>query len=453
MGNDLAIDDISINPIPTPLDTNIIYPAVLSNLCVGSTYNITNSIGGGIWSTSDPSVVSIDSATGNITINDIGSASITYTYINNIFCLSTAVSDVSISVPPTVSLSSSSYDLCRNSSTVLSSDASSGTAPYSYHWTGSGGSLSSTTVPNPTFTAPSTGGTYNYAVTVSDNVGCTSPTTAVPIVVHAPFSGISLFCNDNAATPYAQLTETGGASGSSWLWSATATGALFYSDNSFSDGSTTSTLRSPYVNFISQYKVVLADSYGCEDSTTMFYDNTMCKTLPLSFLNFSAEKNNMGVLLKWATPHEVNTRYFLIERSADQNTWTTIGKIEGSKNAGNEKDYSFIDIMPAVGSNYYRLKQFDINGNYFFSAVRFMMTSDSWKVKISPNPAAGGWLQIQSNQKIKSVIITNMNGVTMLNKYSPVSSRLNIANLARGYYFIEALNDKNEVCHTSFIKR
>lgn len=451
-GNDLAIDDISINPIPTPLDTNVIHPAILSNLCVGSTYLITNSIGGGSWSTSDPSVVTIDAATGSITINSIGSASITYTYINNIYCLSTAVSNVSISVPPTVSLSSSTYDVCRNNSTVLSSNAASGTAPYSYLWTGSGGTLSSTTVANPTFIAPSTGGTYNYSVTVTDNVGCTSPTTNVPVTVHAPLSGISLFCNESESNPYAQITEVGGETGSSWLWTATSPNAFFYPNSAFYDGSSTSTLRSPYINFISQYKVVLTDPYGCKDSTTMFYDNTTCRILPILLLSFSAANNYDGVLLKWTTSFETNTKHFLVERSTDENTWTTIGKLDAAGNSTTEKTYSFTDAMPAVGMNYYKLKQIDANGNYSYSGVRPVLVNDVWKVKLYPNPATGGRLQIQSNSKIKSLRITDVNGIAVLNKPALVSSDLNISSLARGYYFVEVVNDKNEVYYTNFIK-
>lgn|GEM_PF-5695214 len=451
-GNDLAIDDISINPIPTPLETNVISPTALSNLCVGTTYTISNSISGGTWSTSDPSVVTIDSATGSITINSIGSASITYTYVNNIYCLSTAVSNVSISVPPTVSLSSSSYDVCRNSSIVLSSNASSGTSPYSYLWTGSGGTLSSATVANPTFTAPLTGGTYNYSVTVTDNVGCTSPTTNVPVTVHAPLSGISLFCNESGVTPYAQLTEIGGTTGSSWLWSATSGSALFYSSSSFDDGATTSTLRSPYVNFISQYKVVLTDSYGCKDSTTMFYDNTMCRILPLLLLKFYAAKSKDGVLLNWSTSFETNTKYFLVERSTDQNNWTTIGKIEAAGNSSNAKNYSFIDAEPPVGTIYYRLRQIDATGNYSFSTVRSLLVNDNWKVKLSPNPVTGGWLQLKSNSKIKSLRITDVNGIVVLNKSAVASNELNISRLACGYYFVQVTNDKNEVYHSTFIK-
>ena len=80
-GNDLALDDISINPIPTPLANNVISP--VPNLCVGSSYTITNSVLGGTWSTSNPSIITVDTSTGIITVLSAGAANLTYTYINN----------------------------------------------------------------------------------------------------------------------------------------------------------------------------------------------------------------------------------------------------------------------------------------------------------------------------------------------------------------------------------
>ena len=326
LGNDLAIDDISINPIPTPLVTNVISPAT-TILCVGSTYNISNTVSGGTWSTDNPSAITIDSATGNITVNSIGAANITYTYINNAYCLSTAQSSVGLRIPPSVTVSSSSNNVCKNGNITLHASPSLGTPPYSYLWTGTGGTITSPTDANPTLTAPSAGGSYNYSVKVTDSAGCNSPLSTTTVAVHAPASSIYLICAPNASPAYAQLLESSG-SGSSWLWSATSGSALFYSNSSFNNGTTSSTLQAPYINYASQYKVVLTDTYGCKDSSTVLYDNSSCTVLASSLLDFTATKSGEGVLLNWKTSSETNSKYFLIERSQDQNTWTKSGRLQ-----------------------------------------------------------------------------------------------------------------------------
>ena len=317
-GNDLALDDISINPIPTPLTNNVISP--VPNLCVGSSYTITNSVPGGTWSTSDPSIITVDTSTGIITVLSPGAANLTYTYINNSYCKSTATSNVSVTVPPAVAVSSSSSDMCGNGVTTLHANASSGTSPYSYLWTGSGGTLNSATVANPTLTAPTIAGTYNYSVTVTDSMGCTSPNSTTTVTVHVPVSNIYLSCNSGASPPNAQLLEDGGTAGASWQWSASAESALFYSAASLINGGTTSTLQAPYVNQPAQYKVVLTDPYGCKDSSSIMFDYGTCALLQVSTVNFTVTPNNIGVQLKWSTSSETNSKYFLIERSFDERT-------------------------------------------------------------------------------------------------------------------------------------
>lgn len=452
VGNDLALDDISINPIPTPLANNVISP--VPSLCVGSSYTITNSVSGGTWTTSDPSIVSIDSLTGIITVLKQGSANLTYTYVNNAYCKSTATSSVSVTVPPSVNVSASSTDVCRNGVTTLQASASSGTLPYSYLWSGSAGTLSSTTVANPTLTAPSVAGTYNYTVKVTDSMGCSSPTSVTTVTVHAPVAGIYLSCHANASPPNAQLLEDGGSSGISWSWSTSADSALFYATSSLVNGTTTSTLQGPYVNKPSQYKVVVTDSYGCQDSSTIMFDFSSCALLPLSIINFMAEKNNEEVLLTWNTSFETNTKYFSIERSEDGKTWMPIGAVAAAHNSANFKNYSFTDATPLTGTNYYRLKQVDADGKYFVSEIRSVFITNDWKLSVYPNPLITGALQIKSNRKISCINITDVNGKVLQRVKAAQEdiSRINVLNLSPGIYFIEAINNKNEVYHTRFIK-
>lgn len=452
LGNDLAIDDISINPIPTPLTQNTISAP---SVCVGGTYTISNTVAGGSWTTSDPSIVTVDSASGSMTIHNMGNANVVYTYVNNIYCVSTAISTLTIKAPPSVNVTASSSDVCKNGITVLNSSVTSGTAPYTYSWTAQAGTLSSTTVANPTLTAPAAGGTYNYAVKVTDSTGCTSSTTITSVKVHAPAAIIYPLCHDSLSNPYASLKEIGGSQVASWLWSAAANQALFYTSSEMKNGTSTSTLQNPYVNFSSQYKVVITDIYGCKDSSTLLFTKSICSILSVSLTSFTAEKNNDMIKLRWTTASETNSKYFIIERSSDQRNWSQIGFVNAAGNSNSILNYSYNDSLPQDGINYYRLKQVDLDSKYYMSEVRSVLVKSNWKVNVYPNPVTGTALKLKSNNTLKTLIITDVYGRIMFKKTGEEVTNadlINIAGYKAGLYFIQVTNDQNKIIRTSFVK-
>jgi hypothetical protein len=87
-----------------------------------------------------------------------------------------------------------------------------------------------------------------------------------------------------------------------------------------------------------------------------------CVPLPITLVYFRGELINNSVLLKWKTLSELNTDYFLVERSMDGYNWYFLGKVKSAGNSTNPIDYSLIDEEPKYGYNYYRLTQFDNNG-------------------------------------------------------------------------------------------
>jgi hypothetical protein len=75
------------------------------------------------------------------------------------------------------------------------------------------------------------------------------------------------------------------------------------------------------------------------------------------------------VILYWETVEEQNSDYYLIERSNDGYSYTTIATIKA--NAGNDKNtYTYQDKAPLIGKSLYRLRQVDRDGRSIFSPVR-----------------------------------------------------------------------------------
>jgi hypothetical protein len=85
--------------------------------------------------------------------------------------------------------------------------------------------------------------------------------------------------------------------------------------------------------------------------------------LPVRLLFFTAVADDECVRLLWATGFEQNCLGYQIDRSADASTWISIGFLAGATHSLQRIDYSFTDIQPLDGVGYYRITQYDIDGN------------------------------------------------------------------------------------------
>jgi len=80
--------------------------------------------------------------------------------------------------------------------------------------------------------------------------------------------------------------------------------------------------------------------------------------LPVGLLNFTAKKQNEGVVLTWATYNEVDNKLFKLARAGNDGIYNIIGDVL----ANTDGSYSFLDATPLPGYNYYKLIQVDLDG-------------------------------------------------------------------------------------------
>lgn len=109
--------------------------------------------------------------------------------------------------------------------------------------------------------------------------------------------------------------------------------------------------------------------------------------LPLQLLDFSATLVDKNGVLKWVTTNEINTSKFDVERSVDGITWGYLGSVNAISSYG-INNYTYSDFSPSLGTNHYRLKMIDKDGNYTYSMVRdIFIESLQSAFSIIPNPA------------------------------------------------------------------
>lgn len=170
------------------------------------------------------------------------------------------------------------------------------------------------------------------------------------------------------------------------------------------------------------------------------------KPLPVNILFFNVRKQSKNSsLLSWKTTQELNSSHYDVERSTDAVNFSFIGKVIANSNSTTENNYSFIDNIPALGFNYYRLKQIDKNGQYLYTPARVLNFDDldAASVKYYPNPT-NGILNIELNQEMKNgekwITISNSAGIVVDQVFIPQTNNLiipiNLNKFSKGIYFI-----------------
>lgn len=168
--------------------------------------------------------------------------------------------------------------------------------------------------------------------------------------------------------------------------------------------------------------------------------------LPVSFLSFTGEKNKDVVDLKWTTGFEHNNAVFEIETSKDGSNFYRIGSKPSYGNASTDQHYTFTDRMPAIGINYYRLKQVDIDSRYSYSnTIAVLFNGKNHVLTIHPNPAKDR-LIISTKQPLNKAIINIIGADGRVAKSETISStqrnyEIDIQALAKGIYFVEIISE------------
>ena len=111
--------------------------------------------------------------------------------------------------------------------------------------------------------------------------------------------------------------------------------------------------------------------------------------LPVSLIDFSAKAKDASIEVKWSTASEKDNSAFVVEKSLDGQTWSSIGTVKGAKTSNVVNNYGVVDYKVVAGFQYYRLKQIDLDGSVNYSkaiAVNFSKAS-TLNVNVFPNPA------------------------------------------------------------------
>jgi hypothetical protein len=109
-------------------------------------------------------------------------------------------------------------------------------------------------------------------------------------------------------------------------------------------------------------------------------------TLPVNLKSFTIRKESGHAQLNWVTSAESNNRGFEIQRQKNGDNWITIGFVTGAGTSSSDQSYTYTDLTPQKGKNYYRLKQLDIDNKAKISEVRSVTFASEYTI-VYPVPA------------------------------------------------------------------
>jgi len=152
---------------------------------------------------------------------------------------------------------------------------------------------------------------------------------------------------------------------------------------------------------------------------------------------------NSGIQVNWVTNTERENDYFEIERSVDGVDFEILKTVNSSSENITATYYQELDDRPLPGINYYRIKQYAMDGSFKYSGVEMIMYDiDNEQFKIFPNPATNEiYVNMKADAGSSAVIkIYNAKGQQMLKQIIGTIPRdpfrIDLGNYTNGIYTI-----------------
>ena len=188
--------------------------------------------------------------------------------------------------------------------------------------------------------------------------------------------------------------------------------------------------------------IIISHASCITDSIAKSNTIVMTTNVPLTLIGFQAERNATNTICTWQTTAELNTAYFILQRSTNGIEFTNEQTINAIGKSAEINRYSYIDNKDLKNATtvYYRLQMVDKDGHFAFSKIVRINLTNNNEISIYPNPAKD--LVKISGKEITTVQITDINGRILLQRTNINSDfiSIDIRDLSKGIYLINILS-------------
>jgi trimeric autotransporter adhesin len=185
-------------------------------------------------------------------------------------------------------------------------------------------------------------------------------------------------------------------------------------------------------------------------SFSSFYQTTTPIVTPVTLSNIRGELTGATNTVYWSTATESNSNKFVVQRSTNGSSFTTIGEVATKAINGNSNtilNYSFIDANPVQGKAFYKLQIVDNSNAIKYSPI-VTLRRGAGKLEIvdvRPNPTTGTvYFNVLGTSGNVTVAITDLTGKLVINKGLVQSNNFSVdmSGLANGMYILAATDSR-----------
>ncbi|MBS1628727.1 MAG: T9SS type A sorting domain-containing protein [Bacteroidetes bacterium] len=125
--------------------------------------------------------------------------------------------------------------------------------------------------------------------------------------------------------------------------------------------------------------------FAVSDFSEFYESRNAPVILPICNVELQSQQQGKDVLLEWHTKGERGTTTHTLLRGPNPDVMQVLN--EQAAKSGTENSYSFLDVKPLEGVNYYRVKVQDISGAAYYSQMVVVRINDNRLLSVTPNPA------------------------------------------------------------------
>ncbi len=180
--------------------------------------------------------------------------------------------------------------------------------------------------------------------------------------------------------------------------------------------------------------------------------------LPVKLISFTGIKHGSDAILNWKVADPQDAKRYELYESGDGMNFSLLTTVVGDPV---KENYSATDNSLSDGSNYYRLKVFDIDGSFYYSNIVVIFNKNNGVELLRMVPTlvnSSANLNVTSAARSKiNILITDMQGRVMQRISGEVATgensiSLSLGGLASGTYQLTATTGEGTVKTIRFIK-
>jgi len=147
--------------------------------------------------------------------------------------------------------------------------------------------------------------------------------------------------------------------------------------------------------------------------------------LPITLNQFSGISRNGNNILSWETSNELNSKSFVVEKSLDGRSYSSIGEISAAGYSTASKAYTLTDYNVKANISYYRLRMVDKDGSFAYSNIVVLKQEATvGTISLFPSPATDFTIVSISTTEAENITLrmVNKEGKVLLTRNEKVAS-------------------------------